>query len=100
MNIKPGQEIGVETHDDNDQFFRVEHGQGKCIIDNHETEIKDGFAIIIPAWVQHNIINTSLVQDLKVYTLYSPPHHKDKTIHPTKHDAELSDEEFDGKTTE
>lgn len=100
MNIQPDDDIGTETHDENDQFIRIEYGQGKAIIDGREHDLKDGVAIVIPAWAQHNIINTSKVQELKLYTIYSPPHHKDGTIHQTKHDAQMNDEEFDGKTSE
>ena len=87
-------------HKDNDQFFRFEKGEGKCVIDGNEYLVKDGSAIIVPAGSRHNVINTSDKSDLKMYTIYSPAHHKDGTIHKTKEDAESSDEEFDGKTTE
>jgi mannose-6-phosphate isomerase-like protein (cupin superfamily) len=100
MTLQPGEDIGLETHRGNDQFFRVEGGHGKCIIDDSVYLIKDGDAIIIPAHAEHNIINTSDTELLQVYTLYSPPHHKDGTIHCTKAAAEASDEKFDGKTTE
>lgn len=100
MSLKPQEDIGLETHHDNDQFFRCEKGEGKCIIDWNEYLISDGFAIIIPAGAQHNIINTSSTERLQVYTLYSPPHHKDGTVHPTKTDAAADKEEFDGQTTE
>jgi mannose-6-phosphate isomerase-like protein (cupin superfamily) len=100
MNLKPKEEIGMETHADNDQFFRVEKGQGKVIIDGNEYEIMDGSAIVVPSGSEHNVINTSDSEDLKIYTLYSPAHHKDLTIHETKAIALSSEEEFDGKTTE
>lgn len=100
MSLEPSQDIGMEIHSDNDQFIRCEKGEGKCIIDDHEYHIEDGFAIIIPAWAKHNIINTSSSDYLKLYTLYSPPHHKDGTVHKTKSEAENSEEEFDGKTSE
>jgi mannose-6-phosphate isomerase-like protein (cupin superfamily) len=102
MSLLPKEEIGMETHKDNDQFFRVEKGSGKCIIDGNEYDIKDGSAIIVPAGAQHNIINTSETDQLKLYTLYSPPHHKDGVVRATKAEAEdkANAEEFDGVTTE
>lgn len=100
MSLKPLEEIGMETHPDNDQFFRVEKGEGKAIIDGNEQTFKEGFCIIIPAGQKHNIINTSQTEYLKLYTIYSPAHHKDKTVHETKEIAQASEEEFDGVTTE
>ena len=100
MSLKVGEEIGAETHQDNDQFFRFESGQGKCIIDGNEYSLKDGDAIVIPAGAKHNIINTGSDSELKMYTIYSPPHHKDGIIRATKEDAEKKGAEFDGKTTE
>ena len=100
MALKPKEEIGMEVHPDNDQFFRFEKGMGKVIIDGNEYDVEDGFAVVVPAGSQHNIINVSDDEDLKLYTIYSPAHHKDGTIHATKADAMASDEEFDGKTTE
>jgi len=100
MALKPGEEIGEEIHT-LDQFIRVEEGKGKAILDGVEHEIEDGSAVVIPAGTRHNIINTSGNKNLNLYTIYSPPEHKDKIIHPTKTDA-LADKEdhFDGKTTE
>src|SRR5688572_11466890 len=100
MSLKPKEEIGLETHKENDQFFRFEAGTGRCIVDGNVYKVADGDAVIIPAGSKHNIINTSDTEPLKLYTLYSPPHHKDGTVHKTKQEAETSDEEFDGKTTE
>jgi len=100
MSLNPKEEIGEEIHHDNDQFFRIESGQGKCIIDRHEYELKNGDAIIVPAGAKHNIINTSKKAALKMYTIYSPAHHKDGIVMATKQDAEASVEEFDGVTTE
>lgn len=100
MSLKPLEEIGMEVHPDNDQFFRFEKGQGKVIIDGNEYDIKDGSAIIVPSGAQHNVINVSKTDDLKMYTIYSPAHHKDGTVHATKAIAESSEEEFDGTTTE
>lgn len=100
MTLQANEEIWMETHPDNDQFFRFETGEWKAIVDGNEYVVKDGSAIIIPAWSQHNIINTSSSEPLKMYTLYSPPHHKDQIIHPTKQDAMNDDEDFDWVTTE
>jgi mannose-6-phosphate isomerase-like protein (cupin superfamily) len=100
MSLKPKEEIGMEVHAENDQFFRFEKGEGKCIIDGNEYELKDGVAIVVPAGAQHNIINTSEMEDLKLYTIYSPAHHKDGIIRGTKEEAEANEAEFDGKTTE
>jgi mannose-6-phosphate isomerase-like protein (cupin superfamily) len=100
MSLRPKEEIGMEVHKDNDQFFRFEKGQGKCIIDGHEYKIKDGFAVIVPAGARHNVINTSDKDDLKLYTIYSPAHHKDGIVRATKKEAVSHEAEFDGKTTE
>lgn len=100
MSLKPGEDIGLETHPDNDQFFRVEKGQGTCIIDGNEYAISDGFALIIPAGARHNIINVSDTEDLKLYTIYSPAHHKDGIVRVTKQEAIDNEEEFDGVTSE
>ncbi len=100
MCLKPLEEIGIETHPDNDQFFRFEAGTGKVLIDDTVHDVTDGVAVIVPAGAQHNVINTSETMDLKMYTIYSPAHHKDGVVHNTKADAERSDEEFDGMTTE
>jgi len=100
MSLKPKQEIGMEVHPLNDQFFRFEKGQGKVIIDDNEYEIKDGSAVIVPAGANHNIINVSENEELKLYTIYSPAHHKDGIVRPTKEQAETDAPEFDGITTE
>jgi mannose-6-phosphate isomerase-like protein (cupin superfamily) len=100
MSLKPNEDIGMEVHQDNDQFFRFEKGQGKCIIDGNEYELGDGSVIIVPAGSQHNIINTSSSEDLKLYTIYSPAHHKDGVVRETKEEAEKDSPEFDGATTE
>ncbi len=100
MSLKPKEEIGMEVHSENDQFFRFEKGNGKCIIDGNEYDLKDGVAIIVPAGAQHNIINTSENEDLKLYTIYSPAHHKDGIIRATKAEAEAEEADFDGQTTE
>lgn len=93
MSLKPGEEIGMEVHEIVDQFLRFESGEGRAIIDGDGYEIGDGDAIIIPAGSQHNIINTSDKKPLKLYTLYSPPHHKDGTVHETKAKAESDSED-------
>lgn len=101
MNLKPGEDIGLEVHEDTDQFFRVDEGMGKCVIDDNEYDISDGFAIVVPAGSKHNVINTSKDKDLKLYTIYSPAHHKDQVVHATKADAIADEgEHFDGQTTE
>jgi mannose-6-phosphate isomerase-like protein (cupin superfamily) len=100
MCLKPKEEIGMEVHSGNDQFFRFEQGQGKCIIDGHKYALKDGSAIVVPAGAKHNIINTSPTESLKLYTIYSPAHHKDGIVRATKAEAEANEAEFDGGTTE
>ena len=100
MSLQPKEEIGLETHPENDQFLRFEGGRGAVFIDNNRYEVTDGDAVIVPAGARHNVVNLSDTEHLKIYTIYSPPHHKDGTVHPTKKDAETDDEEFDGKTTE
>lgn len=87
MTLKPNEDIGMEVHDDTDQFFRVESGEGKVVIDGQEYIIKDDYAIVVPAGAEHNVINTSSVDDLKLYTIYSPAHHEDGTVHATKEEA-------------
>lgn len=100
MSIKPGEEIGEETHDDVDQFFRFEAGEGKVIIDGAEHHVKDGNGVIVPAGARHNVVNTSKLLDLRLYTIYSPPEHQDGVIRHTKKEAMASEEHFDGRTTE
>jgi mannose-6-phosphate isomerase-like protein (cupin superfamily) len=100
MSLKPMEDIGMEVHEENDQFFRFEKGKGKCIIDGNEYELSDGVAVVVPAGAKHNIINTSKTDDLKLYTIYSPAHHKDKIVRSTKKEAETHEAEFDGVTTE
>jgi len=98
MSLKPGEDIGLETHVSTDQFFRG--GKGKCIIDGNEYKVKNGDAIVVPAGAKHNVKNTDSVNELKMYTIYAPPQHKDGLINATKKDAEKKDVKFDGKTTE
>lgn len=84
MTLQPNEDIGLEVHPDNDQFFRFEEGEGKVIIDDQEYLVKDGDAVVVPAGAQHNIINTSATDLLKMYTIYSPAHHPAGTIHKDK----------------
>lgn len=100
MSLKTNEEIGEEIHDNVDQFIRVESGTGKAVINEVEHYLADGFAVVIPAGAKHNIINTSNTEDLKLYTIYSPPEHKDGTIHQTKTEAQVGEEHFDGITSE
>jgi mannose-6-phosphate isomerase-like protein (cupin superfamily) len=99
MSLWPKEEIGEETHT-LDQFIRVEVGRGVAILDGVKHQISDGTAVVIPAGTKHNIINNSDSEELKLYTLDSPPEHRDGTIHRTKADALSHEEHFDGKTTE
>jgi len=94
MSLLPKEEIGMEVHETSDQFFRIDSGEGKVIIDGEEANFSDGFAIVVSAGSQHNVINTSSKKSLKLYTIYMPPHHKDGVIHKTKADAEVA--EHDG----
>lgn len=100
MSLKPQEEIGLEVHEESDQFFRFERGTGLVIIDGAEQLVGDGDVIIVPAGAKHNIINSSETEFLKLYSIYSPPHHHDGVIHLTKEQAEHDHEEFDGQTTE
>lgn len=99
MTLEVGEDIGEEIHAEHDQFIRIEAGSGMAILDGVETPISDGSAIVIPAGTRHNIINTSK-EKMRLYTLYSPPEHKDKTIHKTKEEALQNKEHFDGETSE
>jgi mannose-6-phosphate isomerase-like protein (cupin superfamily) len=92
MSIKPGEDVGMEKHDNVDQFFRFEQGVGKVVMNGEESEIKEGDAVLVPSGTNHNIVNTSETEALKFYTIYSPPNHKDGTIHKTKEEA-IADEE-------
>lgn len=86
MALAPGEEIGMEVHPDHDQFIRFEKGAGKVIMDGEESAVSDGYAVVIPAGTQHNVINTS-AEVMKLYTIYTPPEHKDGTVHKTKQEA-------------
>jgi mannose-6-phosphate isomerase-like protein (cupin superfamily) len=98
MSLKPGEDIGVEVHK-LDQFFRIEEGEGKAVLDGIDHHVKPGFAVLVPAGTRHNIIN-GRSGPMKLYTLYAPPNHSDGIVHATKADAESDKEHFDGKTTE
>lgn len=100
MSLLPGEEIGMETHPGNDQFFRVEQGHGECYIDDRKYELSANDIVVIPAGARHNIINTDNMTTLKMYTIYAPPNHKDGTIHQTRQEALASKEIFDGVTSE
>lgn len=99
MSLQPGEDIGFEIHEDNDQFFRFESGNGKVLINETEYEVSDGDAVIVPRGAKHNVINTG-GNSLKLYTIYSPAHHQDGVVRGTKAEAEADGPEFDGKTTE
>jgi len=99
MSLRPKEDIGEETHT-LDQFIRVEAGEGSVILDDVKHKISDGTAVVIPAGTKHNVVNDSNTEELKLYSLYSPPEHRDGTIHKTKADALAHEEHFDGKTTE
>ncbi|MGQ0749560.1 MAG: cupin domain-containing protein [Betaproteobacteria bacterium] len=86
MTLQPGEEIGLETHDEHDQFIRVESGEGTVMLNSEQHRLEDGVAVVIPAGVRHNVINTSSGEPLRLYTLYSPPEHPDGTVHRTKRD--------------
>lgn len=100
MSLAPSEEIGMEVHPDNDQFFRFEAGQGKVVIDGNEYGVVDGDAVVVPAGAEHNVVNMSATDSLKMYTVYSPAHHKDGIVRATKAEAEANEEDFEGQTTE
>jgi mannose-6-phosphate isomerase-like protein (cupin superfamily) len=93
-------DIGMETHDDVDQFFRFEEGEGVVMIDATKHTVKDGSGVIVPSGAKHNVINTSGTKNLKLYTIYSPPEHQDSVVRKTKQEAIARPEEYDGKPTE
>lgn len=93
MCLKPGEEIGSEIHDNVDQFFRIEQGEGKVVFgETEEYPLKDGSALVVPAGTKHNLINVSLTAELKLYTIYSPANHPDGTVHQTKAEALRAEE--------
>ena len=91
MALRPEEDIGLETHDGHDQFIRIEAGIGVARLNGEETPLADGSIVVIPAGVEHNIVNTSKDEALRLYTLYSPPEYPDETVHPTKGAAALAD---------
>lgn len=97
MSLKPGEEIGMETHDHADQFLRIEAGQGEAILDGKKQRISDGSAVVVPAGVKHNFVNTSKTEAMKLYSIYTPPEHVDGTIHKTKADADADEHEHHQK---
>ena len=99
MHLQPSEDIGEEVHDV-DQFLRIEQGKGRAVLNGAERHLTDGSVVIVPAGVTHNIINNSNTEPMKLYTLYSPPHHRDGVVHKTKAEALHDTEHFDGKTTE
>ena len=101
MTLQPGEEIGSEVHEDRDQFFRIEEGEGAVDIDGVANDVRDDFAVIVPAGARHNVRNTG-DRPLKLYTIYAPPEHKDQVVQSTKAEADARhhDEEWDGGTTE
>ena len=99
MTLQPGEEIGAEVHEDRDQFFRIEEGEGAVDIDGQANPVRDDFAVIVPAGARHNVRNTGSAP-LRFYTIYGPPEHVDQLVEATKADALATHEEWDGKTTE
>jgi len=99
MSLKPNEDIGEEVHN-LDQFIRIEEGEGKAILNGVEYPLEAGSVVVIPEGTTHNIVNTSSDKEMKLYTIYSPPNHRDGVIHITKEEAMADDEHFDGKTTE
>lgn len=99
MTIQSGDDIGEEVHEDRDQFFRFEAGDGEVWIDGVANKVTADDGVIVPAGAKHNVVNTGATP-LKLYTLYGPPEHVEGTIHPTKADAVAAHEHFDGRTTE
>jgi mannose-6-phosphate isomerase-like protein (cupin superfamily) len=98
MSLKPGQDIGAETHATHDQFFRLERGKGEVVIDGVTHKVKSGTGIVVPAGALHNLVNTG-DKPMKVYTIYGPPNHVDQLEQKTKSVAQVSSEHFDGKVT-
>ena len=93
MTLQPGEEIGLEKHEDHDQFIRVEAGQGVAILDGERHALEDGVAVVIPAGTEHNVVNTSDSEPMRLYTLYTPPEHPDGIVHATKAEADAYEEQ-------
>jgi mannose-6-phosphate isomerase-like protein (cupin superfamily) len=100
MSLEPNEEIGLEVHEENDQFFRFESGEGRVLIDGNAYDVTDGSAIVVPAGAEHNVVNVSADRELKMYTIYSPAHHQDGVVRATKAEAEASEPEYDGRNSE
>ncbi len=100
MSLLPKEDIGMEIHKENDQFFRFESGTGKVVINGHEYVVGDGDVVIVPAGAEHNVINESEIEPLRFYTIYAPSHHKDGIVRATKQDAMDNEADFDGATSE
>lgn len=100
MSLLPNEEIGMEVHEENDQFFRFEAGSGRVVIDDNSYDVGDGSVIIVPAGAKHNVINLSSSESLKLYSIYAPPHHKDGIVRVTKAEAMANEADFDGVTSE
>jgi mannose-6-phosphate isomerase-like protein (cupin superfamily) len=100
MSLRPNEEIGLEVHEDNDQFFRFESGEGRVEIDGNVYEVEDGSAIVVPAGAEHNVVNTSSERELKLYTIYSPAHHQKDVVRATKAEAEADEADYDGQNSE
>ena len=100
MTIPPNDDIGEEIHEGHDQFFRIESGTGRVLIDETTYAVSGGDLVIVPSGSNHNVVNVSDTDVLELYTIYTPPEHEDGTTHATKEEAEADDEHFDGKTTE
>jgi len=96
MSLNPSEDIGLETHENLDQFIKIEQGEGLAVLDGVETKFSSGFSVTIPSGTNHNIVNTSMENPLKIYTIYSPPNHKDGTIHKTKQEAIDNEEHYEG----
>lgn len=90
MTLQPGEDIGAEVHEEHDQFFRIEEGEGKAVINGKEFNVEDDWAVVVPAGADHNVINTSKTKVMKLYTIYSPPEHPEETVHATKEEAMAS----------
>jgi mannose-6-phosphate isomerase-like protein (cupin superfamily) len=99
MSLRPGEEIGEETHDNIDQFFRFEEGSGEVVINGQASNVKGDYAVVVPAGARHNVRNTGTTP-LRLYTIYAPPEHKDQLVHATRQDAKAKEAHFDGKITE
>jgi mannose-6-phosphate isomerase-like protein (cupin superfamily) len=96
MTLQPGEDIGLETHDEHDQFIRIEAGSGVVRLNGRESRLEHATIVVIPAGVEHNVVNTSKDEPLRLYTLYSPPEHADGTVHNTKQDATLTERHWEG----